>query len=124
MHNSNERVLAWLQYLTRQLDAHRSLEHLQAQLKWARTEYLKISEDPLVDHAFLNEAINELSLAIENAKQRLHLLTRVHVFNEDPDPHECRCRHQRLETGVFYNSIKALQCFSCHGWQTIRKVIE
>lgn len=124
MHNINALVLAWLQYLTRQLDAQRSLQHLESQLQWARDEYRQISEDPLVDRAFLNDPLNELALAIEDAEQRLHLLTQVQLFNQESDPHECRCQHQRVETGVFYNSIKALQCFSCHGWQTIRKVIQ
>lgn len=124
MYNFNERTLAWLQYLTRQLDSHLHLQYLEAPLQRAKDEYRQIIEDPQVDHEFLNEALNELARAIEDAEQRLHLLTQVHLFNQDANPHECRCRHQRIETGVFYNSIKALQCYSCHGWQTIRKVIQ
>lgn len=119
-----ELALAWIQYLTRQLNHSRSLQGLQAQLERARSEYQDITSKGFSDPEELKQPLAELVQAIQDAEQRLFLLNQVVLFNQDANPSECQCTHARIETGVFYNSIKAIQCFSCHGWQTIRKVIQ
>lgn len=123
MHNI-ELILAWIEYLTRQLNLNRSLKGLDAQLQRARQELESLGEMDVLGRPELQAALAELNQALQAAQARLDLLTQVQLFNQDADPHECLCKHARVETGVFYNSIKALQCFSCRGWQTIRKVIQ
>lgn len=52
-------------------------------------------------------------------------LERVRVFSGEQEPKICQCDHKLQNTGgVFYQSVKLLQCANCKGWQKVRKPIE
>ena len=51
-------------------------------------------------------------------------LDRVRLFSREADPKVCTCKHERLGTGVFYNSVQLIQCNTCGGWQDMRKPIK
>ena len=43
----------------------------------------------------------------------------VKKFSREENPHHCWCKHERAGTGVFYGSVKLIQCISCGGWQSM-----
>lgn len=46
------------------------------------------------------------------------------LFTGEDAPKECHCDHQLQGTGVFFQSVRLIQCATCKGWQAIRKPIE
>lgn len=118
-----ELTLAWLEYLTRRLNGARSLGEVQQRFLHAQDELRGLRENGLLDEPDLAQASADCLAAYQAAEQRLNLLSLVQTFSGEADPVECTHIHQRNGTGVFYNSMQALQCLKCQGWQTIRKVI-
>ena len=115
-------VIAWLEYLTRALHAHLDLAGLKALIDWAQSSLRELEQEGLVnkEHA----SYDHLLTALGQADRRLAMLQRVATFNGNPNPRACTHVHQRRGTGIFYNSVEALQCMQCEGWQSIRSVIQ
>jgi len=53
----------------------------------------------------------------------MDFLERTRLFTKESNPKVCTCKHERLGTGVFYNSVGLIQCVMCNGWQDMRKPI-
>lgn len=51
-------------------------------------------------------------------------LEKAKVFSGDENPKMCDCDHKLQGTGVFYQSVKLIQCTTCKGWQSIRKPVK
>ena len=51
-------------------------------------------------------------------------IKQVKVFSGEENPKVCECDHQLQGTGVFYQSVKLIQCAKCKGWQSIRKPVK
>lgn len=54
----------------------------------------------------------------------MDFLTRVRLFSGEENPKLCHCDHKLQGTGVFFQSVKLIQCATCKGWQKVRKPIE
>ena len=51
------------------------------------------------------------------------ILKAIKIFTQEDNPKLCACDHKLQGTGVFYQSVKLIQCTTCNGWQAIRKPI-
>lgn len=115
-------AIAWLEYLTRALDAHQTYAGLATLIQWAQRTLATMEAEDLIDKEHESYAL--LLAALGNADRRLELLSRVSAFSGTLAVHACTHTHQRRDTAIFYNSVEALQCFQCGGWQHIRSVIQ
>lgn len=115
-------AIAWLEYLARALDAHLSFAGLAPLISWAQESLASMEAEDLIDKEHESYAL--LLAALGNADRRLEMLSRVSAFSGTLAVHACTHTHQRRGTGIFYNSVEALQCFQCGGWQHIRSVIQ
>lgn len=115
-------AIAWLEYLARALDAHLSFAGLAPLITWAQESLASMEAEDLIDKEHESYAL--LLTALGNADRRLQMLRRVAVFAGQDNLKACSHVHQRRGTGIFYNSVEALQCFQCGGWQHIRSVIQ
>lgn len=115
-------AIAWLDYLTCALDAHLPYAGLANLIKWAQDSLASMEAEDLIDKEHERYAL--LLAALGNADRRLEMLSRVSAFSGTLAVHACTHTHQRRDTAIFYNSVEALQCFQCGGWQHIRSVIQ
>lgn len=51
------------------------------------------------------------------------LLDAIRVFSGEEHPQLCRHKHKRHETGVFFCSVRLIQCATCKGWQKMEAPI-
>ena len=114
---------AWVEYLTRQLNAATALDQLPTLLEHAYDEMETLTKYGLIDCDEALDSYEALKQAHKAAKNRLEFLARVQKFTGESNPQECTHVHQRRGTGVFFNSMEALKCLDCGGWQEIRRVI-
>ena len=114
---------AWIEYLTRQLNAATTLDQLPTLLQHAHDEMETLTKYDLIDSDETLAGYEALKEAYALAESRLQFLTRVHKFTGEPNPAECNHTHQRFGTGVFFNSMQVLKCLDCGKWQEIRRVI-
>mgnify|MGYP003539713880 CR=1 FL=1 len=114
---------AWVEYLTHKLENMTSLKELDAFLAHATDELDSLVKTELVDNDEANDSYNAFLKAYDTALERLVLLNRIKGFCQDDNPKECQHKHERNGTGVFYNSVKAIQCCSCGNWQHMKKAI-
>lgn len=54
----------------------------------------------------------------------MELLERIRSFSQEQAPELCKCDHKLQGTGVFYQSVKLIQCIRCNGWQDVRKPVQ
>ena len=114
-------AIAWLDYLTRALDAHLPYAGLANLIKWAQDSLASMEAEDLIDKEHESYAL--LLAALGNADRRLEMLSRVSAFSGTLAVHACTHTHQRRGTGIFYNSVELIHCLQCLGWQSVRRVI-
>lgn len=114
---------AWMDYILIAIGTATTTEALDQLQQQARQELARMTDEELLDSDESQQCHEQVRLAIDNGHARVAFLARVAAFSEEPHPQLCRCKHERIHTGIFYNSIEAIQCLTCQGWQPIRKVI-
>ncbi len=50
-------------------------------------------------------------------------LAKVRTFSGEEHPRRCRHKHKRHGTGVFFCSVRLIQCATCKGWQDMKAPI-
>lgn len=113
----------YINTLITQIETADTLNTLQESLQQAEYEVAAMVDYGLADHAVVREAFLHFRQIAKKAEERLAFLNQAKSFSEEVNPRACECTHQRWYTGIFYNSVEMIQCLTCKGWQSIRRVI-